>query len=42
VKKSRLTEPVTPRSRRALRLSQTVVMSAREPEPVPNSQLSFR
>ena len=42
VKKSRLTEPATPRSCRALRLSRTVVMHARKPELVPNSQLSFR
>ena len=41
VKKLRLTEPATPRSCRALRLSRTDVMYAREPEPVPNSQLSF-
>jgi hypothetical protein len=41
VKKSELTEPATPRPCRALRLSRTSVMYAREPELVPNSQLSF-
>jgi|SanBayMetagenome_1026888.scaffolds.fasta_scaffold172222_1 hypothetical protein len=38
---ARLAEPVIPISRRALRLSRSVVISAREPKPVPKSQLSF-